>query len=71
MAADKDKDLSGATAGTETEIPPELQHDPMHSFTVVRATDRPGTAGPSDTVQTGKLSGRDAIDWIKQEISRL
>lgn len=68
---DKDKDLSGATDGNNAEVPAELQHDPIHNFTVTRATDRPGTAGPSDTSQSRKLSAAEAVDWIKTEVSRL
>jgi len=70
-AADKDKDLSGATEPDSAEVPPELQHDDVHGFTVTRTTDRPGTAGPSDAAQSHRLSAADAVEWIKSEVSRL
>lgn len=71
MAADKDKDLSGASEPDETSTPPELQHDDSHGFEVIRTTNVAGTSGPSDMAQSPRVSAAAAIEWIKSEVGRL
>jgi hypothetical protein len=69
--ADKDKDLSGASEPETPDVPAELQHDDSHGFTVIRDTAAPGTPGAPVTSTSNRGTAAEAIEWIRQEVSRL